>query len=113
MTLTSNSKNALNRPTSKKTTAMAVLASTSIADLGSPVRSASPSVATGNYAPFYGLKLYYEVHGTGKPLMLLRGGLGALEMFGDVLPLLAKDRQVIAVDLQAHGRTGDTNRPLA
>jgi pimeloyl-ACP methyl ester carboxylesterase len=64
------------------------------------------------YAPVNGINLYYEVYGTGQPLVLLHGGLGAIEMFGDVLPLLAQDRQVIAVDLQAHGRTADVDRPL-
>jgi pimeloyl-ACP methyl ester carboxylesterase len=59
-----------------------------------------------------GLNLYYEIHGTGKPLALLQGGVGAIEIFGEVLPILAKGRQVIAVDLQAHGRTADIGRPL-
>lgn len=65
------------------------------------------------YAPVNGLELYYEIHGTGDPLILLHGGLSAVEMFGDVLPMLAKSRQVIAVDLQAHGRTADIDRPLS
>jgi pimeloyl-ACP methyl ester carboxylesterase len=65
------------------------------------------------YAPVNGLNLYYEIHGTGKPLILLHGGLGANEMFDEVMPALSKDRQVIAVDLQAHGRTGDIDRPLS
>ncbi len=67
----------------------------------------------GAYAPVNGLDLYCEVHGTGRPLILLHGGVGAIEMFGEVLTLLAQDRQVIAVDLQAHGRTADVDRPLA
>ncbi len=67
----------------------------------------------GAYAPVNGLNLYYEVHGTGQPLILLHGGVGAIEMFGEVLSLLAQDRQVIAVDLQAHGRTADIDRPLS
>ena len=64
------------------------------------------------YAPINGLSMYYEVHGTGAPLVLLHGGFGLTEMFGGVLPLLAAHRQVIAVDLQAHGRTADIDRPL-
>jgi hypothetical protein len=47
------------------------------------------------YAPVNGLEMYYEVHGTGEPLILLHGGVGAIEMFGEVLPLLAEGRQVI------------------
>ena len=65
------------------------------------------------YAHVNGLAMYYEIHGAGQPLILLHGGLGLTSMFGDVLPLLAEDRQVIAVDLQAHGRTADINRPHA
>jgi pimeloyl-ACP methyl ester carboxylesterase len=61
------------------------------------------ALTAGNYASVNGLTLYYEIHGTGKPLVLLHGGVGAIEMFGEVLPLLAAGRQVIAVDLQAHG----------
>jgi len=64
------------------------------------------------YAPINGLSMYYEIHGAGEPLILLHGGLGSTGMFGDVLPTLAVDRQVIAVDLQGHGRTADIDRPL-
>lgn len=52
-----------------------------------------------------GLSYYYEIHGNGEPLLLLHGGLGHSGMFGPVLPLLAANRQVIAVDLHGHGRT--------
>jgi pimeloyl-ACP methyl ester carboxylesterase len=67
----------------------------------------------GNYAKVNGLEMYYEVHGGGEPLILLHGGVGAIEMFGEVLGLLAEGRQVIAADLQAHGRTADIDRPLS
>ena len=67
----------------------------------------------GQYADVNGIKLYYEIHGTGHPLILLHGGLGASSMFGPNLPALAKGRQVIAVDLQGHGRTADVDRPLS
>ena len=66
----------------------------------------------GHYANVNGIRLYYETHGTGKPLILLHGGLGAIEMFGPNLPALGKGRQLIAVDLQGHGRTADIDRPL-
>lgn len=69
------------------------------------------SVKTG-YAPVNGLKLYYEVHGTGEPLILLHGGLGSIEMFAELLPAFSKTRRVIAADLQGHGRTGDIDRPI-
>jgi pimeloyl-ACP methyl ester carboxylesterase len=66
----------------------------------------------GQYADVNGVSLYYETHGTGRPLVLLHGGLGSGEMFGPVLPLLAARHQVIAVDLQGHGRTADIDRPI-
>jgi pimeloyl-ACP methyl ester carboxylesterase len=67
---------------------------------------------TGQYAEVNGINLYYETHGTGRPLILLHGGLGSGEMFGPVLPLLAERHQVVAVDLQGHGRTADIDRPI-
>jgi len=67
---------------------------------------------TGNYAEVNGLKLYYEIHGQGEPLILLHGGLGLIEMMSEVWTTLATDRQVIGVDLQGHGRTGDVDRPI-
>jgi pimeloyl-ACP methyl ester carboxylesterase len=67
----------------------------------------------GNYADVNGIKLYYEILGTGHPLILLHGGLGAISMFGPNLPALAEGRQVIAVDLQGHGRTADIDRPIS
>src|SRR5512139_2236637 len=59
-----------------------------------------------------GLNYYYEIHGTGEPLLLLHGGLGSIDMFGPLLPALAKTRQVIAVDLHGHGRTPLGNRKI-
>jgi pimeloyl-ACP methyl ester carboxylesterase len=72
----------------------------------------APAKGTGHYADVNGINLYYETHGKGRPLILLHGGLGSGEMFGPVLPLLAERHQVIAVDLQGHGRTADIDRPL-
>jgi len=66
----------------------------------------------GSYAPVNSLRLYYEIHGSGQPLVLLHGGFGLTSMFAAMLPLLAQNRQVIAVDLQGHGRTADSDRPL-
>jgi pimeloyl-ACP methyl ester carboxylesterase len=67
---------------------------------------------TGQYAEVNGINLYYETRGSGRPLILLHGGLGSGEMFGPILPTLAENHQVIAVDLQGHGRTADIDRPL-
>ena len=76
-----------------------------LAQVGGPVKT--------GYAPVNGLKLYYEIYGAGEPLILLHGGVGAIEMFADMLPALSKARQVIGVDLQGHGRTADIERPLS
>src|SRR4051794_40247366 len=70
------------------------------------------NAGTGQYAEVNGLNLYYETHGSGRPMVLLHGGLGSGEMFGPILPILAERHQVIAVDLQGHGRTADIDRPL-
>ena len=67
----------------------------------------------GKYANVNGLDLYYEIHGKGQPLVLLHGGLGTIGMFEQLLPALAANRQVIGVDLQAHGHTADIARPLS
>jgi pimeloyl-ACP methyl ester carboxylesterase len=70
--------------------------------------------AKGSYASVNGLNMYYEIHGTGKPLVLLHGGLATIDvLFGQLLPSLAQTRQVIAVELQAHGHTADIERPLS
>ena len=52
-----------------------------------------------------GVDYYYEIHGDGEPLLLLHGGLGSIDMFGPVLPILSTRHVVIGVDLQGHGRT--------
>src|SRR3989440_3415952 len=67
---------------------------------------------TGQYADVNGINLYYESQGTGRPLILLHGGLGSGEMFGPVLPQLAERHQVVTVDMQGHGRTADIDRPI-
>jgi pimeloyl-ACP methyl ester carboxylesterase len=64
------------------------------------------------YAPVNGLNIYYEIHGSGDPLVLLHGGMASSAMFEHLMPALAASRRVIAMDLQAHGRTADIDRPL-
>jgi pimeloyl-ACP methyl ester carboxylesterase len=68
---------------------------------------------TSGYANANGLSYYYETHGQGEPLLLLHGGLGSIDMFGPVLPILAEHRQVIGVDLHGHGRTALGDRPIS
>src|SRR5262245_55343181 len=71
-------------------------------------RDETNAASHGRYATVNGLKMYYEVHGTGRPLLLLHGAFG----LATVYPVLAKNRQVIAVELQGHGHTADIDRPL-
>lgn len=74
----------------------------------------SHSNSRGNYAPVNGLQMYYEIHGEGRPLVLLHGALSAIgTSFGKLLPSLAQTRQVIAIEQQAHGHTADIDRPLS
>src|SRR5215510_9386303 len=70
----------------------------------------SPAAKSG-YAPVNGLRLYYEVRGSGEPLVLLHGGGSSLETsFGQIIDSLARSRQVIAFDQQGHSRTADVAR---
>ncbi|RFZ82039.1 alpha/beta hydrolase [Mucilaginibacter terrenus] len=65
------------------------------------------------YKPVNGINMYYEIHGSGeRPLVLVHGGGSTIyTTFGRILPLLAQKRQIIAVELQAHGHTSDRNAP--
>lgn len=68
--------------------------------------------ANGKYANVNGIKMYYEVHGSGHTLVLVHGGGSTIETnFGRLLPLLAQNRQVVAMELQAHGHTSDRDAP--
>ena len=70
--------------------------------------------SAGQYASVNGLKMYYEVHGSGKPLVLIHGGGSTIEStFGRVIDSFAKTHRVIAVELQAHGHSGDRNGPIS
>src|SRR5260370_19989526 len=66
----------------------------------------------GTYASVNGITLYYELHGTGRPLIMLHGGFGTFEMFTALSPVLAATHQVIGVDLYGHGPTAFTDRPV-
>jgi pimeloyl-ACP methyl ester carboxylesterase len=69
--------------------------------------------AQGKYAEVNGLKIYYETHGSGQPLVLLHGAFGFNEGWAPLLPALTKNHQVIAIELQGHGHTNDVDRPLS
>jgi pimeloyl-ACP methyl ester carboxylesterase len=64
------------------------------------------------YAPVNGLEMYYEIHGSGQPLVVLHGAFMTIDLMGPLVPGLARTRQVIAVELQGHGHTADIDRPL-
>jgi pimeloyl-ACP methyl ester carboxylesterase len=65
------------------------------------------------YAEVNALRMYYEIHGEGRPVVLIHGALSAIgTSFGKLIPELAKNRQVVALELQAHGRTADVDRPF-
>lgn len=67
-----------------------------------------------HYAEVNGIKMYYEIYGQGKPLVLIHGGGSTIQTtFGRVIPLFSKDRQLICVELQAHGRTEDRQAALS
>jgi pimeloyl-ACP methyl ester carboxylesterase len=70
------------------------------------------ATGTGEYAEVNGLKMYYEKHGRGRPLLLLHGAFGTAESWANVLPVLTEIRQVIIVEQQAHGHTPDRDAPL-
>jgi pimeloyl-ACP methyl ester carboxylesterase len=65
------------------------------------------------YAPVNGLELYYEIHGSGEPLVLLHGAYGAIDLWGPILTTFAETNQVIAVEFQGHGHTADIDRPFS
>src|SRR5438128_9029933 len=64
------------------------------------------------YADVNGIKLYHEIYGQGEPLVLLHGGLMTIDEMSTLLEPFAKTHNVIAVELQGHGRTADTDRPF-
>ncbi len=68
--------------------------------------------ATNGYAEVNDLRMYYEVHGEGRPLVLLHGAYMTINTIGPILPGLAETRQVIAAEMQGHGRTADIDRPI-
>ena len=68
---------------------------------------------SGGYAEVNGIKLYHEIYGSGEPVVLIHGGLTTIGEMQEWVKQLAKTRRVIAVEMQGHGHTADTDRPLS
>ncbi len=102
---------------------LATIAAFIISSCNNPDKKTMSSYTTSNetksdsssgYASVNGLKMYYEIHGAGTPLVLIHGGGSTIQTtFGRVLHDFAKTHQVIAVEMQAHGHTADIDRPLS
>jgi pimeloyl-ACP methyl ester carboxylesterase len=69
--------------------------------------------SSSGYADVNGIKLYHEIYGNGEPLVLIHGGLTTIDEMQRWVQPLAKTWQVIAVEMQGHGRTADTDRPMS
>jgi pimeloyl-ACP methyl ester carboxylesterase len=76
------------------------------------VTELTTTVPASGLASVNGIDLAYQAFGEGHPLVLLHGGFGSVEMFGPNVDALAERRQVIGVDLQSHGRTPASDRPM-
>ena len=61
----------------------------------------------GDYAEVNGLKMYYEIHGTGEPLVVLHVAYMTIDSMGEAVPRLVRSRNVITLELQGHGRPAD------
>ena len=87
----------------------------SVSAMASKAQKAKPmeNLKSSGYAPINGINMYYEIHGEGViPLILIHGGGSTIEVtYSQILPILSKHNRVIAVELQAHGRTSDRTAP--
>jgi pimeloyl-ACP methyl ester carboxylesterase len=78
------------------------------------VMSQNTKPAESGYAAINGLKMYYEVYGNGKPIVLIHGSFMTIPLnWSQIIPLLAKDRKVIVTEMQGHGRTRDISREFS
>ena len=82
------------------------------AEANPPAMQSESTARKAGHQAINGVDYYYEIHGEGEPLLLLHGGLGSIDMYAPILPMLVENRQVIAVDLHGHGRTRLGNRSI-
>ena len=68
--------------------------------------------AVGHRVQVNGMKMYYEVSGSGDPLVVLHGAYMNIPTMGAIIPTLARTHKVYAIELQGHGRTTDIDRPI-
>jgi pimeloyl-ACP methyl ester carboxylesterase len=95
------------------TTMSIAMSSILLSSCTSSAQNEAPAEKRSGYSQVNGLNMYYEIHGQGKPLVLIHGGGSTIETsFGNLIPLLEKRRQLICVEMQAHGHTGDRNSKL-
>lgn len=82
------------------------------AALGLATLSANAAESVGSTVPINGMQMYYEVSGSGEPLVVLHGAYMNIPTMGEIIPMLAETHTVYALELQGHGRTNDIDRPI-
>lgn len=82
------------------------------AALGLATLSANAAESVGSTVPINGMQMYYEVSGSGEPLVVLHGAYMNIPTMGEIIPMLAETHTVYALELQGHGRTNDMDRPI-
>ncbi len=93
-----------------KTASIHALAAVLLAAVAVPGSAAAQS--PGRYADVNGMKMYYEVSGSGDPLIVLHGAYMNIPAMGEIIPALARTHTVYALEFQGHGRTTDIDRPI-
>ncbi|HWC73199.1 MAG TPA: alpha/beta hydrolase, partial [Gemmatimonadales bacterium] len=95
--------------TTQLTLALALLATPAVVSAQAAPRRAAP---VGHRVPVNGMQMYYEVSGTGEPLIVLHGAYMNIPAMGAIIPRLARTHKVYALEFQGHGRTTDIDRPI-
>jgi pimeloyl-ACP methyl ester carboxylesterase len=72
-----------------------------------------PEASESGSAPVNGIEMYYAIYGSGEPLILLHGGLGHADVWGNQIPAFAKRYKVVVADSRGHGRSTRTSEPYS